>query len=73
LRLSRTETPSPVNPLGIKGIGEAGTVGSTPAIVNAVIDALAPFGVTHIDMPLTPQKIWRLCHNAKAAVAGGRK
>jgi carbon-monoxide dehydrogenase large subunit len=73
LRLSRTETPSPVNPLGIKGIGEAGTVGSTPAIVNAVIDALAPFGVTHIDMPLTPQKIWRLCQGAKAAVAGGRK
>ena len=73
LRLSRTETPSPVNPLGIKGIGEAGTIGSTPAIVNAVIDALAPFGVTHIDMPLTPQKIWRLCQGAKAAAAGGRK
>jgi carbon-monoxide dehydrogenase large subunit len=73
LQLSRTETPSPVNPLGIKGIGEAGTVGSTPAIVNAVIDALAPFGVTHVDMPLTPQKIWRVCQDAKTAAAGGRR
>ena len=72
-QLSRTETPTPVNPLGIKGIGEAGTIGSTPAIVNAVVDALAPFGVTHIDMPFTPQKIWRLCQGAKAAAAGGRR
>jgi carbon-monoxide dehydrogenase large subunit len=64
LQLSRTETLTPVNPLGIKGIGEAGTIGSTPAVVNAVIDALAPFGVTHIDMPLTPQKLWRLCRGA---------
>jgi carbon-monoxide dehydrogenase large subunit len=54
-----------VNPLGIKGIGEAGTIGSTPAVVSAVVDALAPFGVTHIDMPLTPQKIWRLCQEQK--------
>jgi aerobic carbon-monoxide dehydrogenase large subunit len=73
LRLARTETPSPVNPLGIKGIGEAGTIGSTPAVVNAVIDALAPLGVTHIDMPLTPQKIWRLCQGATAAAPGGRR
>lgn len=57
---SRTETPSPVNPLGIKGVGEAGTIGATPAIVNAVVDALAPLGVRHIDMPLKPEKIWRL-------------
>jgi len=73
LMLARTETPTPVNPLGIKGIGEAGTIGSTPAAVNAVIDALAPFGVTHIDMPLTPQKIWRLCRGAGKAKAGGRR
>ncbi|HEY2923313.1 MAG TPA: xanthine dehydrogenase family protein molybdopterin-binding subunit [Candidatus Binatia bacterium] len=72
LQLARTETPSPVNPLGIKGIGEAGTIGSTPAVVSAVVDALAPFGVTHIDMPLTPQKIWRLCQGKKAA-SGSRK
>jgi carbon-monoxide dehydrogenase large subunit len=73
LNLSRTETPTPVNPLGIKGIGEAGTIGSTPAIVNAVVDALAPFGVSHIDMPLTPQKIWSLCQKTKAAGSGGQR
>ncbi len=56
----RTETPSPVNPLGVKGVGEAGTIAATPAIVNAVVDALSPLGVRHIDMPLKPEKIWRL-------------
>ena len=54
-----TVTESPVNPLGIKGIGEAGTIASSPAVVNAVIDALRPFGVRHIDMPLTPETVWR--------------
>jgi len=73
LNLARTETPTPVNSLGVKGVGEAGTIGSTPAIVNAVVDALAPFGVTHIDMPLTPQKIWSLCQAAKAPRSGGRR
>src|SRR5574341_211389 len=73
LTLAHTETPTPVNPLGIKGIGEAGTIGSTPAVVSAVIDALAPFGVEHIDMPLTPQKIWRLCQAKKTLGAGGRQ
>jgi carbon-monoxide dehydrogenase large subunit len=73
LTLAHTETPTPVNPLGIKGIGEAGTIGSTPAVVSAVIDALAPFGVEHIDMPLTPQKIWRLCQAKKTVSAGGRR
>jgi aerobic carbon-monoxide dehydrogenase large subunit len=58
--LDRTETPSPVNPLGVKGVGEAGTIGATPAIVNAVVDALKPFGVRHLDMPVRPEKIWRL-------------
>jgi carbon-monoxide dehydrogenase large subunit len=58
----RTETPTTVNPMGIKGVGEAGTIGSTPAIVNAVVDALAPFGVKHIDMPLRPEKMWRIIH-----------
>jgi aerobic carbon-monoxide dehydrogenase large subunit len=58
----RTETPSPVNPLGVKGVGEAGTIGATPAIVNAVVDALAPYGVTHVDMPIRPEKIWKLIH-----------
>ncbi|MEA2720146.1 MAG: aerobic carbon-monoxide dehydrogenase large subunit [Candidatus Eremiobacteraeota bacterium] len=56
--LDHTVTPTTVNPLGIKGVGEAGTIGSTPAVANAVIDALAPFGVVHIDMPLKPEKLW---------------
>ena len=71
LELARTETPTPVNPLGVKGVGEAGTIGSTPAIVNAVVDALAPFGVTHVDMPLKPEKIWRLCREKKERRAEG--
>jgi carbon-monoxide dehydrogenase large subunit len=56
----RTETPSSVNPLGVKGVGEAGTIGATPAIVNAVVDALAPYGVKHIDMPIRPEKVWQI-------------
>jgi len=55
---SHTVTPTPVNPLGIKGIGESGTIGSASTVVNAVMDALAPFGVTHVDMPLKPEKLW---------------
>jgi carbon-monoxide dehydrogenase large subunit len=61
--LDRTVTPSPVNPLGVKGAGEMGTIASTPAVANAVIDALAPFGITHMDMPLTPVKIWTAIHH----------
>lgn len=53
------ETPSPLNPLGAKGIGESGTIGSTPAVQNAVIDAVSHLGITHIDMPLTPERVWR--------------
>jgi carbon-monoxide dehydrogenase large subunit len=55
----RTQTPTPLNPLGVKGIGESGTVGSVPAVQNAVVDAVAHLGVTHIDMPLTPERVWR--------------
>jgi carbon-monoxide dehydrogenase large subunit len=58
--LDRTETPSPVNPLGVKGVGEAGTIGATPAIVNAIVDALSPYGVKHLDMPVRPENVWRL-------------
>lgn len=57
--LRRTVTPTPNNPLGVKGIGEAATIGSTPAVANAVLDALRPFGVEHLDTPLTPEKVWR--------------
>jgi len=60
LVLDHTVTPSPWNPLGVKGVGESGTVGAPAAIVNAVIDALEPFGVRHVDMPFTAEKIWRL-------------
>jgi carbon-monoxide dehydrogenase large subunit len=58
--LDRTETPSPVNPLGVKGVGEAGTIGATPAIVNAIVDALSPYGVKHLDMPVRPEAVWKL-------------
>ena len=60
----RTETPTPRNPLGAKGIGEAGTIGSTPAVWNAVIDALSHLGVSHVDMPATPQRVWRAIADA---------
>ncbi len=61
---SRLETPAPHNPLGAKGVGEAGTIGSLPAFVNAVVDALSPLGVKHIDIPMTPQKVWRKIQEA---------
>lgn len=62
--LDHTETPSPITPHGAKGVGEAGTTGAPPAIVNAVLDALRPLGVTHIDMPLTAEKVWRAIQSA---------
>jgi carbon-monoxide dehydrogenase large subunit len=60
----RTETPSPTNTLGVKGVGEAGTIAATAAVTNAVIDALRPLGVTFVDMPLTPMRIWQAIHTA---------
>ena len=60
--LAATVTPSPVNPLGTKGVGEAGTIASSAAVINAVVDALAPFGVKDITMPATPEKVWQLMH-----------
>jgi carbon-monoxide dehydrogenase large subunit len=62
----RTETPATTNPLGVKGVGETGTIASTPAVVNAVIDALRPLGVTDVQMPCTPERVWR-------ALQGGRQ
>ena len=64
---SHTCTPSPVNPMGVKGVGEAGTIGCSPAVVNSVVDALSQFGVRHIDMPLTPEKIWKLIEQGDQA------
>ncbi len=63
--LDSTVTPSPSNALGIKGVGEAGTIGATPAIANAVIDALSPLGIRHLDLPLTPETIWRAIRDHK--------
>jgi carbon-monoxide dehydrogenase large subunit len=65
----RTVTTTPLNPLGAKGIGELATIGSTPAVVSAVVDALSPFGIRHLDMPLRPDKVWRAI---RAARAGGK-
>jgi carbon-monoxide dehydrogenase large subunit len=65
LETDRTETPTDVNPLGVKGAGETGTIASTPAVVNAVMDALAPLGIRHVDMPLTPERVWRAMREAR--------
>jgi carbon-monoxide dehydrogenase large subunit len=59
------ETPSPSNPAGFKGCGEAGAAGSPPALANAVMDAFRPLGVRHIDMPYTPQRVWRAIQDAR--------
>jgi carbon-monoxide dehydrogenase large subunit len=57
--------PTPINPLGAKGGGEAGAIGAPPAVIGAILDALAPRGVTHIDMPATPERIWRALQDAR--------
>jgi len=63
------ETPTSYTPLGVKGIGEAGTIGSTPAVQNAIIDAVAHLGVRHIEMPTTPMRIWRAIRAARSQSA----
>jgi len=68
IQTDRTETPSPHNPLGVKGAGETGTIASTAAAANAVMDALRPFGITHLDMPLTPERIWNAIRGKKPEV-----
>jgi aerobic carbon-monoxide dehydrogenase large subunit len=65
----RTVTPSPVNSMGVKGVGEAGTIAASPAVTNAVIDALRPLGVTYINMPLTPMRVWEAINEANGGVA----
>ena len=69
--MGHTVTPSPVNPLGVKGVGEAGTIGATPAIANAVLDALHPLGITHLDLPLSPERVWRAITEKSAVMANG--
>jgi aerobic carbon-monoxide dehydrogenase large subunit len=65
--VDRTVTPTPVNPMGLKGAGETGTIASTPAVVNAIVDALSPLGIDHIDMPLTPQRVWQAIEERKGS------
>jgi carbon-monoxide dehydrogenase large subunit len=69
IELASTVTPTAVNPLGAKGIGELGTIGATPCVVSAVLDALRPLGVAHIDMPLRPERVWRAIQAALEARA----
>jgi len=66
---SNTETPTPLNPLGAKGIGESGTIGSTPAVQNAVVDAVSHLGIKHLDMPLTAQRVWNAIRDASSSTA----
>ena len=66
--LDRTETPSPTNPLGVKGVGETGTIASPAAVMNAVVDALSPYGITDIEMPATPERVWRAHPGGEAMI-----
>ena len=63
--LDRVAAPSPTNPMGVKGVGETGTIASTAAVMNAVVDALAPLGVHDVDMPATPERVWRAIQEAQ--------
>jgi carbon-monoxide dehydrogenase large subunit len=67
----RTETPSPVNSLGVKGVGEAGTIAASAAVTNAVIDALRPLGVDYMNMPLSPMRVWEAITKAQGSSAEG--
>jgi carbon-monoxide dehydrogenase large subunit len=69
IKLDHTVTPSPTNPLGVKGIGEAGTIVSTPTVINAIVDALAPLGITDIAMPATPERVWAAIREAREGQA----
>ncbi len=70
--LERTVTPSPSNALGVKGVGEAGTIGAPPAVINSIVDALSPYGITHIDMPASPWKVWQAIQDSQGREAGTR-
>ena len=70
--IGRSETPSTTNELGVKGVGETGTIASPPAVVNAVIDALSHLGVTDIGRPMSPERVWRTIREAKGKGGGNR-
>ena len=67
MRIETRAVPTAVNPLGVKGVGEAGTVGSLVATINAICDALSPLGIRHIEMPATPARVWAAIENARDA------
>jgi carbon-monoxide dehydrogenase large subunit len=69
MTLDRTETPSTTNPLGVKGIGEAGTIASPPAVINAVVDAVSHLGVTDVGKPASPERVWRAIRDAQGGGA----
>ena len=71
IETARTETPCPHNLTGVKGVGETGTIASSQAVVNAVCDALSPLGIKNIDMPLTPERVWRAIQAARAGSSAG--
>ena len=68
-RVASHVTPSPTNPMGVKGIGEAGTIAATPAVINAVVDALRPMGITDVAMPASPQTVWRAINEAQGGAS----
>jgi aerobic carbon-monoxide dehydrogenase large subunit len=70
--LERTVTPSTSNEMGVKGVGEAGTIGAPPAVINSIVDALSPYGIGHIDMPASPWKVWQAIQDAQGQEAGTR-
>jgi aerobic carbon-monoxide dehydrogenase large subunit len=73
IEVDRTITPSTTNPLGAKGIGEAGTIAASPAVINAICDALSPLGIKHVDMPASPDRLWQQIHRARGASTNGKE
>jgi aerobic carbon-monoxide dehydrogenase large subunit len=73
IEVDRTVTPSTTNPLGAKGIGEAGTIAASPAVINAICDALSPLGIKHVDMPASPDRLWKQIQQARARSNGGKE
>src|SRR5207244_867171 len=71
--LDSTVTPSPTNELGVKGIGEAGTIAASPAVINAICDALSPFGIKHVDMPASPDRLWKQIQSARGKSDDGKE
>jgi carbon-monoxide dehydrogenase large subunit len=71
--LDHTVTPTPTNELGVKGIGEAGTIAASAAVINAICDALSPLGIKHVDMPASPDRLWKQMHDSRGASHDGKE